>query len=269
MKYLILGSSGQIGSSLVKFYKNNSTAFIEFDIANDDSQDLRIKDNPKLISALEKVDFVFFLAFDVGGSKYLKNHQKDKSFINNNLAIMYNTFNLLDQYKKPFIFSSSQMSDMSYSVYGTLKKIGEHYTELIGGTNVRFWNVYGKETYDEKSHVITDFIKKAKDGRIEMLTSGGEERQFLYVDDCCKCLDILSKNPSLQKESFDITNFEWTNINKIAEIVKNYIPCEIVVGKDNDSVQLDMRNEPKTQILKYWQPSTSIEDGIRACIEEN
>ena len=41
---------------------------------------------------------------------------------------------------------------------------------------------------------------KAKDhGKIEMLTDGEEERQFLHVKDCSNCLEILSKRVNLQQ----------------------------------------------------------------------
>jgi hypothetical protein len=47
---------------------------------------------------------------------------------------MANTFNLLKKYKKRFVFASSQMSNMSYSPYGVMKRVGElsyHSTERI------------------------------------------------------------------------------------------------------------------------------------------
>ena len=47
----------------------------------------------------------FFLAFDVGGSKYIKKFQSSYKFLMNNLMIMVNTFELLAKYKKPFLFT--------------------------------------------------------------------------------------------------------------------------------------------------------------------
>ena len=32
---------------------------------------------------------------------------------------------ILEEYKKPFVFASSQMSNMSYSPYGVMKRVGE------------------------------------------------------------------------------------------------------------------------------------------------
>ena len=43
---------------------------VEFDIVNNPTQDLRKKDI--LDKILPDIDFVFFLAFDVGGSIYFK-----------------------------------------------------------------------------------------------------------------------------------------------------------------------------------------------------
>ena len=49
---------------------------------------------------------------------------------------------------KNLCIASSQMSNMSYS-HGTLKRVGELYTESLGGLVVKFWNVYGIE----KDHI--------------------------------------------------------------------------------------------------------------------
>jgi hypothetical protein len=39
--------------------------------------------------------------------------------------------NLLKKYKKKFIFASSQMSNMDFSPYGTLKRLGESITKSL------------------------------------------------------------------------------------------------------------------------------------------
>ena len=92
---------------------------------------------------------------------------------------MGNVFKLLKKHKKKFIFASSQMSNMDFSPYGTLKRLGEDVTKSLNGVYVKFWNVYGIEKDIEKSHVITDFILMAlKKKKIKMLTNGNESRSF-------------------------------------------------------------------------------------------
>ena len=57
MKILVLGSSGQIGVSLVTYLKKNNFDVIEFDIERNHSEDLRVKSS--LDEILPLVDFVF------------------------------------------------------------------------------------------------------------------------------------------------------------------------------------------------------------------
>jgi nucleoside-diphosphate-sugar epimerase len=265
MKHLILGSSGQIGTYVVNYFKNQGEEVIEFDIENSFNEDLRIKNNDILIKYIKECDMVHFLAFDVGGAKYLEKYQDTYQFIDNNIKIMSNTFELLKKYNKPFLFASSQMSEMSYSTYGILKNLGEKITKDLGGIIVRFWNVYGYETNEEKSHVITDFIKMAKTtGKINMRTNGKESRQLLYADDCAECLLILSKkyNELDRNQNYHITNFEWITIKQIASIIQEISGCDIFPSEKEDQTQKNAMNEADNYILNYWTPKTQIKDGI-------
>ena len=270
MKHLVLGSSGQIGSHLVRILRLNGEDVIEFDIVNSSDEDLRISNNQLLEVAISKSDFVHFLAFDVGGAKYMAKYQHTYDFINNNSLIMSNTFAALKKHNKPFIFASSQMSNMLHSAYGILKSIGESYTNALGGVVIKFWNVYGHETDPEKTHVITDFIKKAKlNKRIEMMTDGQEERQFLYGDDAAECLLILSRryNEIDRNQFLHITNFQWSKIIEIAEIISSELgSCDIMPASTKDNVQKGYRNEPDKYILNFWKPKHDLREGIKKTI---
>ena len=168
MKYLVLGSEGQIGKPLVNFLRLGGHEAIEYDFRRNSLEDLRLlhlrKQRDIFLEKIENCDFVFFLAFDVGGSKYLSKNENDFSFLHNNISLLRNTFELLREYKKPFIFTSTQMSDMVHSSYGNAKLIGEKYTKSLDGLFVKLWNVYGSELdiQEERCHVITDFIRSAK-----------------------------------------------------------------------------------------------------------
>ena len=110
MRVTILGSGGQIGSYLSEYLSKKSHIVREFDILNGEHQDMTHIPNTYLRNAIMESDFVYFLAFDVGGSHYLKKYQHTFKFINNNTRIMANVFGYLNDYKVPFIFASSQMS---------------------------------------------------------------------------------------------------------------------------------------------------------------
>ena len=266
MKYLILGSSGQVGHHLKNVLNKRTTQYIPYDIVETLEEDLRNSDTTFLESKIQECDFVFFLAFDIGGSHYMEKYQDTFEFISNNIKIMNNVFNILNKYKKPFIFTSSQMSNMSYSTYGLLKAVGEKYTQALNGLTVKFWNVYGYEKDTEKFHVITDFIKMAKsNGVIQMRTDGKESRQFLHGDDAAECLIAIAENyKEITRDTpLHITSFKWTPVKKIAEIIRKVSDCEVKEGTGVDTLQRDKKNTPNREVLKFWSPKISLEEGIK------
>ena len=271
MKYAILGSQGQIGAHLAQYLKERGEEVIDFDIVLGEHMDLRI--DYAVDSYIRDADFVFFLAFDVGGSKYLKKYQKTFDFVDNNVRLMTNTFRALKEMDKPFLFASSQMSNMAWSSYGALKAVGEHYCRALNSPIIKFWNVYGIEHDAAKSHVITDFVKMAVRGNpITMRTNGLEERQFLYADDCSEALYTLANvyaNLDMTKE-YHITSFHWIDILSIADLVSQHCNgVSIVPAEERDSVQMDKRNEPDPFIKDsgIWKPKTTLREGICKIIE--
>ena len=276
MKITILGSSGQIGAYLSEYLREKGHEVREFDIVNSDEEDLTKIPNYELQDAIDFADFVFFLAFDVGGSRYLKKYQHTFEFIDNNTRMMANVFDCLKYYKKRFVFASSQMSNMSYSPYGVMKRVGELYTKTLKGLTVKFWNVYGIEHDLEKSHVITDFIRKGfEEGDFEMMTDGTEERQFLYAEDCCEALEIVMENYTDFKpeDPLHITSFRSDSIRSVADIIQGQFglidkEVRIKPGLAKDSVQLDKRNEADNYIFGWWLPKTNLQDGIAKVFNE-
>ena len=275
-RILILGSSGQVGAYLSEYLRSEGYEVLEFDIVNDPSQDMTVIPNGELEAKIYMADFVYFLAFDVGGSHYLKKYQHTFKFIDNNTRLMANAFGLLEKYNKPFIFASSQMSNMSYSPYGVMKRVGELYTKSLNGVIVKFWNVYGIEKDMEKAHVITDFIRKGfESGNIDMMTDGTEAREFLYAEDCCEALHKLmgSYDDLSSDDELHITTGNYTTILEIAEIIQRLfsnIGKEIIISpaESKDEVQKDARNVPDPYIRKFWRSKTSVKEGITKVFEE-
>jgi nucleoside-diphosphate-sugar epimerase len=275
MKISVLGSSGQVGAYLTEYLRGKGHTVNEFDVVNGPEQDMTVIPNQNLEDNIKDSDFVFFLAFDVGGSRYLKKYQHTFQFIDNNARLMANAFGLLKKYNKRFVFASSQMSNMSYSPYGVLKNVGELYTKSLNGLIVKFWNVYGIEKDHDKAHVITDFIRKGfETGVIDMLTDGQEQREFLYAEDCCEALEAIMENYNdfTSEDNLHITSFRSTKIIDIAGIISgqfNLIGKEIKVqpSEEKDSVQMDKRNLPDTYLTKWWMPKTTIEQGIAKVFE--
>ena len=277
MKVTILGSEGQIGAYLSEYLEKKGHEVTGIDVVYGPENDLRVTPNSYVESKIKDAEFVFFLAFDVGGSRYLKKYQHTFEFNNNNTRMMANTFRLLNKYKTPFVFASSQMSNMSYSPYGVMKRVGELHTTALKGLIVKFWNVYGIEKDMEKAHVITDFIRRGfEETEFEMLTDGTEQRQFLYAEDCCEALETVMNCYSDFKptDPLHITSFNATSIQQIAAIIQGQFnlierfDVKIKPGLAKDSVQMDKRNEADTYITGWWTPKTTIDQGIAKVFAE-
>ena len=270
MKVAILGSSGQIGAYLTEYLRKKEHLVREFDIVNDPHEAMPHIPNPFLRNVIMDSDFVFFLAFDVGGSHYLKKYQHTFKFLDNNARMMANVFGHLADYKKPFVFASSQMSNMSYSPYGVMKRVGEMYTKSLDGLIVKFWNVYGIENDMEKAHVITDFIRKGfETGIIDMMTDGTEAREFLYAEDCCEALESVMENYDrlTSDDELHITTGNSTTILEIAQNIQKLfsnIGKEVVIkpADSKDEVQKDARNVSDPYIQKFWRSTTSVKEGL-------
>ena len=276
MKVTILGSGGQIGAYLTEYLRKKDYEVLEFDITNGEHQDMTHIPNTYLRNAIMNSDLVFLLAFDVGGSHYLKKYQHTFKFIDNNTRLMANVFGYLEDYNKPFVFASSQMSNMSYSPYGVMKRVGELSTNSLNGLIVKFWNVYGIERDMEKAHVITDFIHKGfKTGKIDMMTDGKEQREFLYAEDCCEAMETILQNYNSfsSDDELHITTGASTSILEIAQHIqvlfkKINLEIDIVPNKSKDEVQKDARNISDPYIKKWWTPKTNIVDGLSKVFDQ-
>ena len=82
----------RFGAPLCEFIKAQGDEVVTFDVVDHADQDLRIYNNDLLEKEIAACDFVYFLAYDVGGSRYLEENQDKPQFIMNNIQLMQNTF---------------------------------------------------------------------------------------------------------------------------------------------------------------------------------
>lgn len=206
-KNLVLGGAGTIGTALCNYLKKMGEEVTSLDIK--EGFDLRI--DP--LSPYKDVDYVWFLAWEVGGAKYLGNEKYLVDIIKKNTIICEKVFQFLEDTRLPFMFASSQLAAAD-TPYGVTKLLGEEWTRLLNGQICRFWNVYGWEEPGEKSHVIPDLILQAiTNGKIELLTDGQEQRQFIFMDDCVENMYAIRQAGATR---VDITNQSWVTIEHVA-----------------------------------------------------
>lgn len=268
---IILGSDGQIGRSLVSCLTESFTVdSIDIQISND--HDLRnmetLKKNEDILRA---ADYLIFLAFDVGGARYLSKNQNQFIFLENNTNIMLNVFSFLSRNPKKFIFASSEMALDINSPYGVLKALGEDFTKSLGGIFVRFWNVFDYEKDKSKAHVITDFVDQALDfGKINMLTDGSENRQFLHSSDCARAIQVVIENYEklIESDGIDISSFHTTTIKEVGNIIAHLTNSSLSSGKFSDLTRNGEIILPRQDFLNYWRPTVPLKTGIEMVLSK-
>jgi len=254
-KNLVLGGSGTIGKALVSELTGRGEEVINLDIKN--GFDLR----GHSLDEYREVDYVWFLAWDVGGAKYLMNPDNAFTLLHNNLSICNHVFSFLKETRIPFMFASTQLVNTD-NVYGLTKIVGEEYTRHLNGKIIRFWNVYGWEEPGEKAHVITDLVLQAlTKNEISLMTNGEEERQFIHIYDCVRNM-VQARDFALNK--IDFTNNKWIKIKDIAAIIAQKFNCPIVYG-EKKGYENKIDADETHQMLNF---NINIADGIDMVIND-
>lgn len=255
---LVLGSEGFVGLPLCEYLESLGEVVVRFDIKRGAQEDARAVRLP-----LENVDRVYFLAWEVGGAKYLYRNDVQFRQLDWNLKLLLNVMPQLQAAEVPFLFVSSQLAEEHDTVYGVTKRLGEVWSHLLSGVRVRLWNVYGAvEKPNERSHVVADFVYQALNaGEIRMLTTGKEVRQFIYVDDVCRgfhhALDCRAQGV------YDVSSFEWVEVAEVARVIGEITGARVVPGEKQGTTPLT----PMCGKLPGWLPQVTLQEGLRRYVE--
>jgi len=134
----------------------------------------------------------------------------------------------LNRTKVPFLFVTSQLAGQP-TAYGQTKLMAEGWARQLGGRIARLWNVYGWESPDERSHVVTDFVLTGlTEGRVRMMTAGEERRRFLYKSDGVERLIRFFDSGEV---GGDVAGQRWIRIAEMAEEVARQLSCEVERGE--------------------------------------
>lgn len=259
--YLVLGGSGFIGANLVRYLSLKNHKVENIDILDNQSKDLR---HVKILN-FSNFDGCFFLAWDVGGSKYLSDRDKWKSQFKNNIAIMSNVIPQIEESKVPTLFVSSQLAGNDNSPYSLTKSIAQEWCLQLDSVAVaRQWNAYGSfESYSNRSHVISDLFNQAINKKvINLLTNGLERRQFVHMIDICEAYINLIQNHL--GSVYDVTSGQYVKIIDIAEKICELTGAKLVTG-DKYGIQ---PTETEVAIVPNWIPKIDIDTGLRLMYDD-
>ena len=234
MTILVTGTSGFIGSNLVKYLIKKKIKFYGIDkISNPyfkfkNFYKLNLEDKNKISKMIlkKKIKKVIHLAAMPG---FVACHNNpDKAFSDNISA----TFNLLDacknnEVKNILVASSMGVKNFSKnpSIYGLSKFTCENFCKTFNTLykmNIKICkisNVFGPYSI-HKSSAIHAFAKKIIQGKkIQIHKNGMQERDFIFTEDVCKkMLFLINKNNKIK--DFEINNNKFLRIIDLISIFK-------------------------------------------------
>ena len=260
--------------------------FIKIDICNEK----KINEVFKLYN----FDYVVHLAAQAGVRYSLTN---PKAYIKTNI---HGFFNIIEASKnnkiKHFIYASSSSvygleksipfeetmkNDSPASLYAATKKNNENiahtYSHLYGlpSTGLRFFTVYGPwGRPDMALFLFADAILKNKE--IELYNSGNMYRDFTYIDDITKSINLLiNKEPKSTKKNipFRILNIGNSKkvklINFLKEIEKNLEKKTKVIFKEIQPGDVKSTLSDSSRLYKIigYKPQIEYKEGIKEFIE--
>ena len=280
---------------------------------------LNLANYGQALEAFEDSEDVFHLAARIGGIKYLHGSASIEALtLQENLAIDANVFRACqEQAVKRIVYTSSSavypmdrqysfdtiLSESDFSLepmlqdprfrfklsvnpdggYGLAKLLAEIQLSLMPDVKAgaaRIFNVYGiNEPLDERSHAISDLIRKAinyPEKEFIVWGDGRQTRDYVYVSDCVdalvKMMDKLIEEDKITGGNQQlplVVNIGSGKPASIREIAEEAIKFS---GKDIKPIY-DLKKPvgpisrtadiKRAAVLLNWRPKTSLEDGLR------
>ena len=276
---LVLGSGGLVGRTLVKWLEERD--FTVHHVRNRRHIDLRVPGALDIFNST-KLSYVFFLACEVGGSKFIENSARDLQIgiIESNIRMYQVVFPWLAARKIPFVFTSSYLQGTA-NPYGVIKRLGEQWIHNLGteeaglGRTLRLWNVYGAENVGLKSHVLSDWSEQCvRQGYATARTDGREERQFIHALDVAEALGAaMQHHASLPPES-DVSTGTWNDMRVLAgdllDASKDVlgVACKVQFSEVPAGHRERLSPIFEGNLHRVWKAGISLKMGCKLLLEE-
>ena len=294
MKILILGSTGLVGSSLVKLLEANKKYEV-IGATRKDADLFSFKETSNLVSKINP-DILINAAAKVGGIN--ANNSQRTDFILENLKININVLEACIKFPNIFIINlgssciypleaENPISEESIMT-GALEPTNSPYAmakltaiELANSLNIEYGhrilnlmptNLYGPgDNFSElDSHVIPGLIFRMHKAKIDnqdkfhIWGTGKPLREFLHVDDLSRAIEFLINNQS-EHSILNIGSGYEVSISVLAEKIKEVIEFKGDLVFDSSMPDGNPRKLLDSSKLFNlgWKPSISIDEGLK------
>jgi GDP-L-fucose synthase len=300
-KILVLGSSGMVGSSLVRALSKQGFK----NILQPRRTELNLLSQESTLKYFNhhEPQYVFDAAAKVGG--IIANNTYRADFIFQNLQIQNHLFEAAFRFnvKKLLFLGSSciypkdapQPIQEEYLLTGPLEPTNEPYgIAKIAGVKLaeNFRRQYGKcffsamptnlygpndNYHPENSHVIPGLIARMHQAKLDgekvfkVWGSGRPKREFLFVDDLAQaCLMLMNLPDDRTPDLINIGSGEDLTIQNLAEMIKSVVGFKGQIEFDSSKPDGMMRKVMDVSRIKNlgWRTTTPLDEGLKISYQD-
>jgi len=302
-KILILGASGFIGQNLYLYFKKKNYkvfgTYLNKPVKNSNKQNIfkcnlaNYYEINSISDKIKNIDVIINAAAITSGAKDIINsphiHVNDNAIINSNITklsfekkikhvIMMSCSVMYPSSLKKLKETDYQDFQKIYPKYfgGAWMKIfmeknSEFYSSLKKSkfTIIRHSNTYGPyDKYDlEKSHVFGATIAKTMNAKktIKVWGEGTEIRDFLYIDDLCRFIEMAIKKQNNNFEIYNVGSGKGISIKNLVKkvIEKSKKKLEIVYETHQPTLKTNIVLDCSKALKDFnWAAKTTLDDGI-------
>jgi len=281
MKYIaVTGSSGFVGSHLIKRLRSLNKEFCEIDVKSG----IDLMDSSRLLT-LPPLNHIIHTAAKIFVPDSLIN---PANFIDFNVKTTLNALELARKHSAKFAFISSYLYGepeyipvdekhplKPHNPYGYSKLICEKLVEMyhklykLDTIILRPFNLYGQGQHN--SFVIPKIIRQMKTGEI-ILDDPRPKRDFLFIDDFIELLTVILNKGYNGYCIYNVGSGYSISIEEVANTIMQQTESKVTLNFTNNYRDHEIMNSvadiSKISNQFEWKPLTNFRDGILTILKK-
>jgi UDP-glucose 4-epimerase len=284
MRVLVIGAQGFIGSHVVRYFGSQGREVVQADIGPSDQENYcRIDpNNPDFaqLLALSKPDLVINCAGAASVPDSLTSPFRDFTLNTARMAQLLDAMRgkecKLIHLSSAAVYGNPAVSPVAetapvqpVSPYGVHKAMAEslcsHYAALFGVKclSVRIFSAYGPGL---RKQLFWDLYLKGQSERIvELFGTGKESRDFIYVDDLVRALDLIAEHSAFRGEPINLASGQSVDVATAAATLFDCLGWDKELrfsGNSRAGDPLRWSADTHTLTSMGFVPKYSIHDGL-------
>ncbi len=290
MRVLVVGSSGYIGSNLVKTLEKNGIEVYSLS-RKKNGRSFNLKKGKKYnisLNSLDKLEHIFLKTkfnYVVNAATHYSSSENDdyvkKAFMANILLSNYLTYFCL-VFKVPLITLGTYLQDIDQTqinstFYSFTKKNTQTVLRSVADfSDLKYIELLISDTYgpnDPREKVLTLIIKSLTGKKLKT-SLGNQLINLVHIDDVCSAILSLLEGLSAKKikynQTFSIRSRTWITLRELSKACEEISGLNANISWGEKAYRgTEIFQAPKmSRIVPFWKPSIGLMQGLQGILEK-